>query len=74
MTVPEQVFLTEFLCGDSDPLVRLVFCAREVPNLRVSYTGSTLLPQARTKDMSEYYNISMNRMIKLVMQWHIVQK
>lgn len=39
-------FLTEFLCGDSEPLALLAFCARDVPNLKASYTGSTLFPQA----------------------------
>jgi len=41
--------LTEFLLGESDPLPELpflVFWANEVPKRRVSYTGSTLLPQA----------------------------
>jgi len=72
------VFLTEFLCGDSDPLVRLFFCAREVPNLRVSYTGSTLLQQARTKknkkNVKKCYKMSVNMMFKLVMLCHIMQK
>lgn len=40
------MILTEFLCGDSEPLALLAFCASDVPNLRASYTGSTLLPQA----------------------------
>lgn len=41
--------LTEFLLGESDPLPELpflVFWAKEVPKRRVSYTGSTLFPQA----------------------------
>lgn len=43
-------FLTEFLCGDSEPLALLAFCASDVPNLKASYTGSTLLPQALEKN------------------------
>lgn len=42
--------LTEFLCGDSEPLALLAFCASDVPNLNASYTGSTLLPQALEKN------------------------
>lgn len=44
--------LTEFLLGESDPLPELpflVFWAKEVPKRRVSYTGSTLFPQAATE-------------------------
>lgn len=41
--------LTEVLRGESEPLLQLLFLvlwARDVPKRRVSYTGSTLLPQA----------------------------
>lgn len=45
--------ITEVLGGESEPLPELPFFvlwAREVPNRRASYTGSTLLPHAAKEE------------------------
>lgn len=52
--------LTEFLLGESDPLPELpflVFWAKEVPKRRVSYTGSTLFPQAATEGAKHHQSL-----------------
>ena len=49
----EEEAITEVLWGESEPLPELLFFvlwASEVPKRRVSYTGSTLLPQAATEE------------------------
>ena len=52
------VVLTEFLWGDSETLALLSLCAREVPNRRASYTGSTLLPQAGERHQRREAHVS----------------
>lgn len=54
--------LTEFLCGESEPLALLAFCASDVPNLRASYTGSTLFPQALEENIIRYVKMVSKQM------------